>query len=143
MKYILTAVILSLTLIGTAQEKFTISGRIKDAKTGEEIIGATIYIPSLQKGASANEYGFYSITLPKGSYEIKFSSVGYADNLQKIELDKNMTLNLELGTADIQLEEVVVVDEKKETTQEKNISLVKMDMKKVKELPALFGEVDI
>jgi hypothetical protein len=143
MKFIFSLLLISFSLTSFSQEKFTLSGRIKDAKTGEEIIGATIYIPTLQKGASANEYGFYSITLPSGIYEIKFSSVGYADNIQKVELTKNITLNLELGTSDIQLEEVVVIDEKKETTQEKNISMVKMDMKKVKELPALFGEVDL
>ena len=143
MKFIFSILLISFSITSFSQEKFTLSGRIKDAKNGEEIIGATIYIPNLQKGASANEYGFYSITLPSGIYEIKFSSVGYADNIQRVELTKNITLNLELGTSDIQLEEVVVIDEKKETTQEKNISMVKMDMKKVKELPALFGEVDL
>lgn len=143
MKYILLVLFIAGTFTGISQEKFTLSGRIKDAKTGEEIIGATIYVKSLQKGAAANEYGFYSITLPKGTYEITFSSVGYADKTETVELTKNITLNLELGTAEIQLEEVVVMDDKKETPQEKNISMVTMDMKKVKELPALFGEVDI
>jgi hypothetical protein len=142
-KLISTFLFIFIISVVWAQEKYTLSGRIQDARTGEEIIGATIYVPSIQKGAAANEYGFYSITLPKGEYEIIFSTVGYADNKQTVDLSKNITLNIELKTADVQLEEVVVTDEKKETLQDKNISMVTMDMKKVKELPALFGEVDL
>lgn len=143
MKYILTSILLIISLASFSQEKYTLSGRIKDAKSGEEIIGATVYIPSIQKGVAANEYGFYSITLPKGNYEVVFSSVGFNDTKKQIELNSNITLNIELASGEVQLDEVVVTDDAKETVQDKNISMVTMDMKKVKELPALFGEVDL
>ena len=56
-----------------AQEKFTLSGTISEEKSNESLIGVSIYIPELQTGTTTNEYGFYSITLPKGTYKIVIS----------------------------------------------------------------------
>ena len=60
------------------QDKVTLNGYVKDSDNGEELIGVTVYIPELKAGAVTNAYGFYSITLPKGTYEIQFSYMGYA-----------------------------------------------------------------
>jgi len=59
---------LSLNL--SAQEKYTIGGQIKSTKSGEEQIGASVYVKALKSGTVTNAYGFYSITLPKGTYTI-------------------------------------------------------------------------
>ena len=58
------------TLSLQAQEKFSLSGYISDGETGETLIGATVYVPAVQKGVTTNEYGFYSLTLPAGNYEV-------------------------------------------------------------------------
>ncbi len=60
-----------------AQERFTFSGYLRDATSGEALIYATIYPETLRTGVSTNEYGFFSITLPKGKYNIVFSYIGY------------------------------------------------------------------
>jgi hypothetical protein len=60
-----------------AQEKFTVNGYIKDASNGEALIGATVYIKSLNAGTVTNVYGFYSITLPAGTYLFDYTYVGY------------------------------------------------------------------
>ncbi|MGZ3899631.1 MAG: TonB-dependent receptor [Bacteroidia bacterium] len=127
-----------------AQEKFTISGYIKDAKNGEAIIGATVYKQGSQLGASANEYGFFSLTLPKGEHVIVASIVGYKTYTFSIILDKNITRSFELTEDDQQLEEVEITAE----AADKNVKSVemgtaKLDIKQINKIPALLGEVDV
>jgi hypothetical protein len=71
-----------------AQDKVTLNGYIKDSNNGEELIGVTIYIPELKAGTVTNSYGFYSITLPKGTYEVQFSYLGYAFQTLEAECGK-------------------------------------------------------
>lgn len=78
------------TLISNAQNKITLSGTIADAASKEALIGVNVYIPELKTGISTNEYGFYSITIPKGNYSIKVGFVGY----NSIEDTLNVTENL-------------------------------------------------
>ena len=66
------------SVLAFSQEKFTVSGTISEAETGETLIGVNVIIPSLQTGTVTNQYGYYSITLPKGEYEIVYSSIGFA-----------------------------------------------------------------
>jgi hypothetical protein len=144
MKNTLTLCLLLLTAISiSAQNKYTLSGYVKDKKNGEEIIGATIAVKSLGKGTVTNSYGFYSLTLPEGSYTVTYSFVGYKATEQSVILNKNITLNVELNTEDIELQEVEVTAEKTKTAQEKPISMLTLEVAKAKELPALFGEVDL
>lgn len=78
-------------------EKFTISGSITDANNGEELIGASITVTQLPGvGAVTNAYGFYSLTLPKGEYEIVYHYIGFVDQIEKINLIANQTRNLNL-----------------------------------------------
>lgn len=127
-----------------AQEKFTLSGYIKDASNGEALIGATIAKQGTQIGASANEYGFYSITLPKGDHVILVSIIGYQTFTFSLNLEKNITKNIELKTEGKDLEEVVVMGE----AEDKNIKstemgVSKLDIKQINKIPALLGEVDV
>ncbi len=127
-----------------AQDKFTISGYAKDAKNGESLIGVTVYKKNSQIGTSTNEYGFYSLTLPKGLDTIVFSFVGYKTILTPINLTANQTLSFELTEEGKELAEVVVSSER----EDKNItsmemSVAKLDIKQIQKMPALLGEVDI
>lgn len=126
-----------------AQSRFTISGYVKDKTNGEEIIGAVIKVKGTQTGTTTNEYGFYSLTLNNGSQNLVFASFGYLNIDTTINLDKNLTLNISLLNENL-LEQVEITDDKKnETVQEKAMGMVTVDMKTVKQLPALFGEVDV
>ncbi|MCW3076768.1 MAG: TonB-dependent receptor plug, partial [Bacteroidetes bacterium] len=128
----------------SGQEKYTISGYLKDAKNGEALTGATISKQGSQLGASANEYGFFSLTLPKGEHVLVTSIIGYKTYTFSINLMGNMSKTFELSEEDKQLEEVVITAEQ----EDKNIKNVemgtsKLDIKQINKIPALLGEVDI
>ena len=92
-----------------AQDKFTVSGSVKDIKTGEELIGASIRLkekPSV--GTVTNEYGFFSLTLDKGSYTLLIDFIGYTQVERVLVLDKNQKLDISIGEMAKQLDEVVV-----------------------------------
>ncbi|MBL7917292.1 MAG: carboxypeptidase-like regulatory domain-containing protein, partial [Bacteroidia bacterium] len=77
MKKLIFFLFLCLVGLTSAQEKFTLSGYVKDAKNGESLIGASVVKAGTTTGAVANEYGFYSLTLPKGTHTIVVSYIGY------------------------------------------------------------------
>ena len=78
------------SLSAFSQEKFTLSGTISEAETGETLIGVNVIIPSLQTGTVTNQYGYYSITLPTGEYEVVYSSIGFAPQKIQISLSENI-----------------------------------------------------
>ena len=127
-----------------AQEKFTINGFVKDASNGEALIGATIFVQEIKGGATTNEYGFYSITLPPAAYNINISYVGFLSVSQSVTLDKNTQLNIELTPENAQLEEVVVKgDLEQANVQNFEMSTNKLEMKTILRIPTLFGETDV
>lgn len=130
--------------IAFAQEKYTLSGYIRDAQSGEELIGANLINKAqTTQGIVSNVYGFYSITLPKGNYEFIVSYIGYQSKNIQVTLDKNISLNILLSQG-IEMEEVIVTSKK----EDKNISstdmgTVELKQEEIKKIPALMGEVDI
>ena len=142
-RFFLLAMILipGLTL---GQSKFTLNGYVKDASNGEELIGVTVYVHELKTGTATNVYGFYALSLPQGSYEITFSSVGYQPVRKSVELTRNMEFNVELPVQITEMDEIVVTGD----ALDANVTDIKMsrneiNVKQVKRLPALFGEPDI
>jgi hypothetical protein len=127
-----------------AQDKVTISGKISEAKNGEGMIGVNFYLKELQIGVSTNVYGFYSITAPKGKYTLLITYIGYKSIAKDLELDANKTINFELEEEGKLLDEVVIKGER-EDDNIKNIemSVNKVEMKTIKKMPALLGEVDV
>jgi hypothetical protein len=127
-----------------AQEKFTVSGKIKDASTGEMLIGATILDKNTQEGLTSNEYGFYSIRLSKEKHTLIFRLIGYKTIEKEIDVQNNMTLNIELTQEGIQTNEVVVTDVKgDENIKSTEMSNIRLDVTQIKTMPTLLGEVDI
>ena len=143
-KLLLVTWALCLVGIAQAQEKFTLNGYIRDAANGEELIGVTVYVKEKQNGVISNPYGFYSITLPKGTYHIEFSFIGMEPLEKVVNLESDISLNIELKETATNLKEVVVLGER-EDEQVVNIQMSKneIDIAQVKKLPALFGEPDI
>ena len=132
------------TFWAQAQQKFTLSGSVKDKSSGEELIGAGVKIAELQGvGRASNEYGFYSITLNEGVYTVKSSYVGYQDFEQKITLNKNTKLDILLSQG-VFIEEIEIKAEKKnENVTRAQMGVEKIEMKDVRTIPVLFGERDI
>ena len=130
--------------ISSAQVKYTLSGKIKDATNGEDLIGATLSIKEINNGIVSNEYGFYSITLPEGTYTVNVSYLGFANYDQIIELNDNRKLDINLEPASNELKEVVITsDAPDKNVREHQMSVVEVDIKQIRKIPALLGEVDV
>ncbi|MBC7868373.1 MAG: TonB-dependent receptor, partial [Gloeobacteraceae cyanobacterium ES-bin-316] len=127
-----------------AQKKFTLSGYIKDASSGETLIGATLSVKGKSKGISSNQYGFYSITLNEGSYTLIGSFVGYFTQQIKVDLTADSLLNISLlpGTS---LSEEVIVTARRRDNNVKNAQMGKVNLpiEQIKSIPAFLGEVDL
>lgn len=128
----------------SAQDKFTISGYVKDALSGETLIGATIAVNGSGRAVLANQYGFYSITLPTGEYELYVSFVGYEVLGKSIKLDADIRTDLLLTPRTAAANEVVVTARKRDNNlKDAQMGKISLSMNQVKSLPVLFGEVDI
>ena len=93
-------------------QNITISGYVTDIANGESLIGVSVYTKSPRYGTVTNSYGFYSLSIPKGDYDLIISYVGYSTIQKKISLSKNATLNFSLAEASEELQEVIVTDKK-------------------------------
>jgi len=126
-----------------AQEKFTISGTISDQTSNETLIGVTIYFPSLQMGTTTNEYGFYSMTLPKGEHLMEVSYVGFETQSETISLVQNVKKSLSLPVSSKNLEEVVITEKTKSNIRKAEMSVNKLSIEAIKKMPVVLGEVDV
>ncbi len=127
-----------------AQQKYNVNGYLKDGKTGEELIGATVIVKDKNIGVVSNEYGYYSISLPGGTYTILCQYIGYQTITKEITLTANLKLNFELLPATKELNEVNITAERKDENITRNeMSVIKLDMKTISKIPALLGEVDL
>ena len=132
----------SVSLFG--QSKFSVSGYVKDANTGETLTGASVYVKTESNlGASTNTYGFYTLRLAPGDYTIVFAYLGFADQEKKISLTKDLSLSVDLSEG-VEMSEVVIEAE----AADKNVSGTQMGeiilpIEKIQKIPALMGEVDL
>jgi hypothetical protein len=130
----------------SAQQRYTISGYVKDADNGESLIGVNVFIKTPEgktEGAVTNVYGFYSINLTEGQYQVNFSYIGYANMVKEVSLNANVKLNVEMSEGQL-LEEVVVTSERKdENVKSTDMGRVELGIEKIKSIPAFMGEVDI
>jgi len=142
---LLTIILIASLLRASAQNKYTISGYVKDAKTGEELIGATVMIQEMKAtGSTANSYGFYSITIPEGNYTVTSQFIGYEPKSVQIILKQNTKLDFILSEKGNELQEVVVTGQKKdENITKTQMGVEKLDIQQIKNIPVLFGEKDV
>ncbi|MEL6924471.1 MAG: carboxypeptidase-like regulatory domain-containing protein, partial [Bacteroidota bacterium] len=103
--------------LNLAAQKYTISGYIEDAESGEKLIAANVYDLKTGAGAVTNTYGFFSLTLPSDSVHLSFSYIGYVATERRFFLNKNETLNIKLGSS-VELETVEVVGQRYERIEE-------------------------
>jgi outer membrane receptor protein involved in Fe transport len=136
--------ILFISNLGFSQEKFTLSGTISDASSNETLIGVNIIAKDTKLYATTNEYGFYSLTLPKGDYEILISYVGFTTIYEAISLNQNTKRNFSLQESGQELKEVVVTSEKtKANIRKPEMSVNKLSISTIKQMPVVMGEVDV
>ena len=125
-------------------QNHTLSGYVKDSKTGEALIGVSIFIEKESKGVSTNVYGYYSISLNAGQYDVKYSYVGYSSVVKNVQFSESIRLNVELSESQDILDEVVVeAKESDENTKGTQMGKIDLSMDKIKTIPAFMGEVDV
>ncbi len=133
-----------LILFKQPKKQYTLSGYIEDAKTGERLVAATIYETYSGRGATTNDYGFYSLKLPEGKIELQSSYLGYQGATQSLTHQRAQKLTLTLSPS-ITLQEIIVTDKDFEA-QQNHIDLGKgtsLPLQKMKTQIALGGEADV
>ena len=129
--------------------KFTLSGYIKEEATGEFSIGASVYLKKKdsdeqRQGITTNQYGFYSITLEKGIYQLTVSYIGFDDYTKEVTLDKDIRMNIPMKEKGIVKQEVEIKGERPDQNiKSTDMGVMTLDIDKVKALPSFMGETDI
>jgi len=137
-------VFLNSCLLAFSQQKYTVSGSISEAASNETLIGVTVAVPELGTGVTTNEYGFYSITLPEGTYRLQISYLGFEEVVQSIELSQNLRLNIKMEEAAEELDEVVVTENsEKLDIREPQMSVNTLSVGTIKKVPVILGEADV
>ncbi len=134
-----------ITCVCQAQNSVSISGIVTDVSNGETLLGATVYLQNTQIGATTNEYGFFSITAPKGTYNLIISYVGFETISKQITLDKDQKANFELAASATALDEVLITAEEPELVSIKKpqMSVSKLNAQTIKQMPVVLGEADV
>ena len=132
------------SVFGFSQNQFTLSGSIYESEGQETLIGANIIFPKVNTGATTNEYGFYSITLPEGTYDVKVSYLGYSSISKTIILNKNLTQNFSLEANTDTLDEIVLkTDAEGVNIKTAQMSVNTLNSNTIKQIPVVFGEADL
>ncbi|MEI7829388.1 MAG: TonB-dependent receptor [Prolixibacteraceae bacterium] len=141
----LTGLFILCSITAFAQQKYTISGYVKDSKSGENLIGATISIKELKgRGTGTNAYGFYSITLPEGHYQLTGQFVGFTPQIVQIDLYQSVKQNFALTEQVNTLDEVVVSGQRRdENISRTTMGMQKLNTSEIRSIPVLFGENDV
>ena len=127
-----------------SQQRFTLSGTITEASSNETLIGVTLLVPEINTGVTTNDYGFYSLTLPEGDYQIRLSYLGYQDIVQTISLTEDLRLNFEMFEEVEQLDEVVVTEDvEKINIRKPQMSVNTLSVQTIKKIPVILGEADV
>jgi hypothetical protein len=134
---------LLLFAFANAQQKFTLSGTISDATSNETLIGASVYIAEANIAVAANEYGFYSISLPAGTYTVQVSFVSFGTLQETIELNQDIRKNFSLNPGE-ELNEVVITENVNRANIKKpEMSVNRLSIQEIKKMPVVLGEVDV
>jgi hypothetical protein len=132
------------SLIGFTQEKVTLSGKVIDSNNNETLIGVLVEIPVLKFSTFTNEYGFFSLTVPPGSYAIQASTIGYETKNIQISIQENSKITIEIAANAKELAAVVVSKNPSRINIHKpEMSVNKIAISTLKKMPAILGEIDI
>jgi hypothetical protein len=127
-----------------AQPRSTLSGYVRDAANGEALIGVNVLVKETRQGTVSNAYGFYSLSLPEGSYTIEFQYLGYDSQIEKRTLKGKQVLDVTLRETAVNLDEVVVTDRKiTEKVTNMEMGVTQLTAKEIAKIPQLLGEVDL
>ena len=128
---------------GSGSGKATLAGHIRQQKSGEPVIGAAIYSEAPNIGATTDQFGYFSLTLPAGRYDLKIRGMGIKNTKRQVVLRADGKLEIEVEEDIITLKEVVIEAEKDKNVSGMQMGLEKLDIKTMRQVPTAFGETDI
>jgi hypothetical protein len=128
---------------GNSEGNATLAGNVRDAKTGEPVIGAAIFVEHPMVGITTDQFGYYSLTLPKGRHEIKIQTVGMKSTSRLVLLRASGRLDIELDEDITPLKEVVVESDREALVLGLQMGMERLDIKTMKQIPLALGETDI
>lgn len=141
---ILSFFLLFFSISSSAQTLYTVSGTISDSANGEMLFGGTVFAIGTTKGCAANEYGFYSLSLPAGKYTLRYSYAGFRQKEVTFELTQNVKKDVKLSTSAIVTNEVVIkADRNQDQVQSTQTSSISIPVDKIRLIPTIGGETDI
>ena len=144
MLFVVIGLLFSALSYSQTPEKVILSGYIKDASNGETLIGATVFIIEHEAGATSNEYGFYSVSVPPGPCTVEYAYLGYNSAVSELSLEVDTKLDIELSEEAAMIEEIVITAEPEdENVRKVEMSVNKLDISTIKQMPSLLGEVEI
>ena len=126
-------------------KQVTVSGFVRDKRSAESLIGASVYESGSRVGTASNNFGFFSLTLPGGDITIRASYIGYTGrlyNLTGLERDTVLTIELEPSAS---LQEVVVTGQStsKQSVLSTQMGALEINQQTIRSTPVMFGEADI
>ena len=141
--YLRVIAFLLFTPILSLAQKVTLSGYMRDSATGETLISGTVYIKGADAGAQTNTYGFYSVSVPPGVYTVIYSYVGYSTITLSMDLTTNKVFDAGMRSSAMMKEVEITAARKDENVKNTEMGTVKLTMAQIKNLPVVFGEVDV
>ena len=120
-----------------------LNGYIRDIKSGEPMSGASVSVEDLNLGVATDQYGFFSITIPKGRHVLKITSLGMKETRRQIQIEGNGKLDIEVKEDVTSLKTAVIVAQKQSNVRGMRMGVEKLNIKTIRQIPAIFGEVDI
>ena len=121
----------------------TLAGYVRNIKTGEAVIGASIYVPDTKTGAASDQFGYFSLTLPRGKQTLIVKGLGMKDTRRRIILYSDGKLNIEMQEQVTSLKEVTISAEKVANVKSVEMGVNKLDIRSIKQIPTAFGEADV
>ena len=129
---------------GSLNGTSNVAGHVRNASSGEPVVGASVFVEiPTTIGVSTDQFGYYSITLPKGRHELKITSLGMKNTQRQIMLYANGKLNIELDEDVTPLKEVVVESDRDARVTGMQMGMEKLDIKTMKQMPSVLGEIDV
>ena len=143
-KKLLVVFLVLQSILSVAQERVTLSGSVVDSNNNETMIGVLVEISELKISTFTNEYGFFSLTVPKGFYNLQVSTIGYETKIIEISLQENNKLAIEIKANTKELDAVIINKNPYRTSISKpEMSVNKIAISTIKKMPAILGEIDI
>ncbi|MDR1225368.1 MAG: TonB-dependent receptor [Prevotellaceae bacterium] len=139
----LSVIIFALASTPAIAQTLQINGYVKNAATGEPLVGANVHLKEAKRGATANEKGYYSINVRAGTYTANVNYMGYVTINESIAISKNSSKDFSLQPDNVAIEAVTISGEKRANVTRSEMSVEKLNIQTIKRIPALMGEVDV